>query len=78
MHYEWVDIVHEGKTICRITNPFKSEATVVETPFILFLVGVLENSVVYPGNPLWHFAKIEEMKQQIIEERTGQIHEATA
>jgi hypothetical protein len=51
---------------------------VVEAPFTGLLVGVLENPVVYPGNPLCHFVKIEEMQERIIEERTGQTHESTA
>jgi hypothetical protein len=77
MHHERGDLVHEGETICRITNPFKSDPTVVEAPFTGLLVGVLENPVVYPGNPLCHFVKIEPVQKQIIEERTGQTHEPT-
>ena len=60
-----------GETICRITNPFKSEATIVEAPFTGLLAGILENPVVYPGNPLCHFVKIGEMQEGIIEEQTG-------
>lgn len=70
------DLVHEGESICRITNPFKSEATVVEAPFTGLLVGVLENPVVYPGNPLCHLVKIEEMQEHIIEGRSGTTHES--
>jgi predicted deacylase len=74
MHYERGDLVHDGETICRITNPFKSEPTVVDAPFTGLLAGVLENPVVYPGNPLCHFVKIEAMQERILEERTGQQH----
>ena len=70
MQYDRGDLVHEGETICRITNPFKSDATVVEAPFTGLLVGVLENPVVYPGNPLCHFVKIEDMQERIITEQT--------
>ncbi|QCC47942.1 succinylglutamate desuccinylase/aspartoacylase family protein [Halobellus limi] len=68
------DLVHEGETVCRITNPFKTEETTVEAPFTGLLVGVLENPVVYPGNPLCHLIKIDEMQEQIIEARTGVTH----
>ncbi len=69
MHYERGDLVPAGERICRITNPFKADETVVEAPFTGLLVGVLENPVVYPGNPLCHFVKIQDEQQQIIQER---------
>ena len=71
MHYERGDLVQQGETICRITNPFKSEATLVEAPFTGLLVGVLENPVVYPGNPLCHLVKIDPMQKQRIENANG-------
>jgi predicted deacylase len=74
MLHERGDLVHEGETICRITNPFKTDATTVNAPFTGLLVGVLENPVVYPGNPLCHFIKIGDTQERIIEERTGQSH----
>ncbi|MFT4964396.1 MAG: putative deacylase, partial [Halobacteriales archaeon] len=74
MRYDRGDLVHEGETICRITNPFKSDVTVVEAPFTGLLVGVLENPVVYPGNPLCHFVKVDPMQEGIIEDRTGTSH----
>jgi len=75
MNCERGDLVHSGETICRITNPFKSEATVVDAPFTGLLVGVLENPVVYPGNPLCHFVRIGTSQERIIEERKGRTHE---
>ncbi|MFD1684921.1 succinylglutamate desuccinylase/aspartoacylase family protein [Halobellus litoreus] len=69
------DLVRDGATVCRITNPFKTAETTVEAPFTGLLVGVLENPVVYPGNPLCHLIKIDEMQERIIEERTGARHE---
>ena len=72
MRYDRGELVHEGATICRITNPFKSEATVVEAPFTGLLVGLLENPVVYPGNPLCHFVRVDDVRTDIIEERGGQ------
>ena len=74
MHHNRGDLVHDGETICRITNPFKSDATVVQAPFTGLLVGVLENPVVYPGNPLCHLVKVGAMQEQIIEAQTGQPH----
>jgi predicted deacylase len=67
MHYGRTDLVQEGETICTITNPFKAEATTVEAPFTGIVVGVLENPVVYPGNPLCHFVKVDDQRQAIIE-----------
>jgi predicted deacylase len=71
MHYGRTDLVHEGETICTITNPFKAEATTVEAPFTGVVVGVLENPVVYPGNPLCHFVKIDDQRQAIIESESS-------
>lgn len=75
MQCERGDLVHEGDNICRITNPFESGATVVEAPFTGLLVGMLENPVVYPGNPLCHLVKIRNTQERIIEERIGYSHE---
>lgn len=67
MHSDRGDLVHEGETIYRITNPFNTDETTVEAPFTGLLAGVLENPVVYPGNPFCHFIKI-------VEEQTGISH----
>jgi hypothetical protein len=75
MRHERGALVHEGETICRITNPFKSEATVVTAPFTGLLVGVLENPVVYPGNPLCHLVEVGAVQERIIEERRGLAHD---
>ncbi|WP_323171487.1 succinylglutamate desuccinylase/aspartoacylase family protein [Natrialba sp. PRR66] len=54
-------LVEEGDVICTITNPFKEEDDIVavEAPFTGLIVGVLENPVVYPGNPLCHLVGLE-------------------
>lgn len=67
IHYEKGDLVHEGETICTITSPFKTDIETVRAPFTGLLVGVLENPVVYPGNPLCHFARLENSIIEIIE-----------
>ncbi|MFB6253309.1 MAG: succinylglutamate desuccinylase/aspartoacylase family protein, partial [Halobacteriaceae archaeon] len=59
MHYDKGDLVHEDETICTIATPFKTEIEVVTAPFTGLLVGVLENPVVYPGNPLCHFVELD-------------------
>lgn len=46
----------------------------VEAPFTGLVVGMLENPVVYPGNPLCHLIEIGDVLERIIEERTGRSH----
>jgi predicted deacylase len=60
MHHDQGDVVPEGQPVCTITDPFKNEGMDVVAPFDGLLVGVLENPVVYPGNPLCHLAHIDE------------------
>ena len=60
--------VREGETVCRITNPFGSVATVVETPFTGLPVGASENPVVHPDNPLCHLVKIGAERVRTVEE----------
>ena len=74
MHHDRGDLVHEGDPICRITNPFKRDATVVDAPFTGLVAGVLENPVVYPGNPLCHFVRVGEMQETIIEDQEDVPH----
>ncbi len=64
MHYERGAIVEAGEPICTITNPFKEESEPVDAPFTGLLVGVLENPVVYPGNPLCHIVELDEATQR--------------
>jgi len=59
MHYEQGEVVPEGESICTITDPFKGGAVEVAAPFDGLVVGVLENPVVYPGNPLCHLARLD-------------------
>jgi predicted deacylase len=67
MHHEQGSLVHAGDTICTITNPFKTDTVAVEAPFTGLLVGVLENPVVYPGNPLCHLVELDEETRDIVE-----------
>ncbi len=72
MHYQRGEFVPEGDPICTITNPFKTETNTVEAPFPGLLVGVLENPLVYPGNPLCHLVHLDERTQRALE-RNGDI-----
>ncbi|MFB6155950.1 MAG: succinylglutamate desuccinylase/aspartoacylase family protein [Haloferacaceae archaeon] len=67
MHHDRGDLVYEGESICTVTSPFLTESTVVDAPFTGIVVGVLENPVVYPGNPLCHFVEVDRDVQRIIE-----------
>ncbi|WP_135828992.1 succinylglutamate desuccinylase/aspartoacylase family protein [Halorussus halobius] len=58
MHHDRGSLVYEGDTICTITNPFKTDREPVDAPFTGLLVGILENPVVYPGNPLCHMVEL--------------------
>ncbi len=59
MHFQRGDVVHEGERVCTITNPFKNDNVAVPAPFAGLMVGVLENPVVYPGNPLCHLVELD-------------------
>jgi hypothetical protein len=71
MHHDRGALVHDGEVICTITSPFKTDETTVRAPFTGLLVGVLENPVVYPGNPLCHVAEIEASLVDVIEDVAG-------
>ncbi|MFB6074839.1 MAG: succinylglutamate desuccinylase/aspartoacylase family protein [Haloarculaceae archaeon] len=71
MHHPQGGLVYEGDPICTITNPFKTETVVVEAPFTGLLVGVLENPLVYPGNPLCHLAGLDDPTRRAIERGAG-------
>jgi len=60
-------LVYEGNSLATITNPFKTAATTVEAPFTGLVIGVLENPVVYPGNPICHLVELDERTQRAVE-----------
>jgi predicted deacylase len=66
---EWgpTPLVHEGETICTISDHFSTEEHVVEAPFTGIIVGVLENPVALPGHPLCHLARIDDETHAEIE-----------
>ncbi|MFC7154338.1 succinylglutamate desuccinylase/aspartoacylase family protein [Halomarina halobia] len=68
MKYERGTLVYEGDVICTISDPFRADTETVEAPFTGLLVGVLENPLVYPGNPLCHLVKLEEKTLRALEQ----------
>jgi predicted deacylase len=60
MHHDRGSLVEAGAPVCTITNPFKTDTTTVEAPFTGLLVGILENPLVYPGNPLCHLVALDD------------------
>jgi len=48
----------------------------VEAPFIGLLVGMLENPVVYPGNPLVHLVELDPSTRRERERATARDHSA--
>ncbi|QIO22966.1 succinylglutamate desuccinylase/aspartoacylase family protein [Haloarcula sp. JP-L23] len=67
MHHQRGALVYEGDVICTIANPFKTEDTTVRAPFTGLLVGILENPLVYPGNPLCHLVRLDERTRRALE-----------
>ena len=67
MHYERGELVEEGEPICTVTNPFKTDSDSVTAPFTGVLIGVLENPVVFPGNPLCHIVELDEHTRRAFE-----------
>jgi hypothetical protein len=67
MHHERGSLVEAGEPVCTIANPFKLDAETVEAPFTGLLVGVLENPLVYPGNPLCHLVELDERTRRALE-----------
>jgi len=72
MHNDRGTLVEAGDAICTVTNPFKEEDETVRAPFTGLLVGVLENPVVYPGNPLCHIVELDEPTQRAYRQTQGE------
>ena len=69
MHHRRGALVREDEAVCTITNPFMTQKDIVKAPFTGLLVGVLENPVVYPGNPICHLVELDEEIRHIVEAR---------
>lgn len=68
MRYDRGALVYEGDIICQISNPFKADPVTVPAPFTGVLVGVLENPVVYPGNPLVHLVELSDRTTRVLDD----------
>ncbi|MDZ7745779.1 MAG: succinylglutamate desuccinylase/aspartoacylase family protein [Halobacteriales archaeon] len=66
MHHKRGALVETGERVCTITNPFKRESGVITAPFTGLLVGVLENPLVYPGNPVCHLVELDEQTRRAV------------
>jgi hypothetical protein len=66
---EWgpYPLVHEGETICTVSNHFKTDEHVVKAPFDGLIVGSLENPVAAPGHPLCHLVGLDSQTLREIE-----------
>lgn len=74
MRFSRGSLVQEGETICTITNPFETETNEVTAPFTGLLVGILQNPLVYPGNPICHLVELDPETQSALErEREGRV-----
>lgn len=71
---EWgpYPLVHEGETICRISNHFKTKEQAVTAPFDGLIVGSLENPVAAPGHPLCHILRLDAETRREIEREIRQ------
>ena len=66
---EWgpYPLVHEGETICTISNHFRTENHAVTAPFDGLIIGALENPVAAPGHPLCHLVALDNETVEEIE-----------
>jgi predicted deacylase len=67
MHHDRGALVRKGERICTITNPFKNNNVAIDAPFTGLMVGILENPVVYPGNPLCHLVELDDRTRRTLE-----------
>ncbi|KAB1191981.1 deacylase [Haloferax sp. MBLA0076] len=67
MQYGEVPLVHEGETICTISDHFKTREKRVAAPFTGLVVGVLQNPVAAPGHPLCHLVSVDDATLREIE-----------
>ncbi|WP_435194027.1 succinylglutamate desuccinylase/aspartoacylase family protein [Natronomonas sp. EA1] len=75
MHHDRGSLVEAGDVVCSITNPFKEDVDRVRAPFTGLLVGVLENPLVYPGNPMCHLVQLDERTRRAIEQEQARPHQ---
>ena len=59
LHCNPGDLIEEGSVVCTITNPFKKEIDEVISPFTGLIVGLLQNPIVRPGDPICHLVTLD-------------------
>lgn len=74
MHCAPGSLLQEGDIICTIADAFGNEKSVVEAPFSGLVVGILENPVVYSGNPLCHLVQLRPATQRAIEQEAATLN----
>lgn len=73
MHHDRGSLVEAGETVCTISNPFKTDVTEIEAPFTGLLIGVPQNPLVYPGNPLCHLVALEGATLRAFRQADGEV-----
>lgn len=71
MQVDGGELVRKDETICTITNPFDKKLSKLVAPFTGVMVGVLNNPVVYPGNPICHLVKVPDAVETILRARAA-------
>ena len=59
-------LVEEGDLLFTLSDHFEEEITEVRAPHTGLVVGVLECPLAYPGHPLCHFVRVNEMTEAIV------------
>ena len=54
------ELIEEGSVVCTITNPFKKDIEDVGSHFTGLIVGLLQNPIVRPGDPICHLVTLDE------------------
>ncbi|SFL09619.1 hypothetical protein SAMN04487950_2423 [Halogranum rubrum] len=67
MQYGQIPLVHEGETVCTVSDHFKENEQRVTAPFTGLVVGVLQNPVAAPGHPLCHLVGVDDATLSEIE-----------
>ncbi|MFB6118618.1 succinylglutamate desuccinylase/aspartoacylase family protein [Halosegnis sp.] len=69
MHHDRGALIEAGERVCTITDPFDEATEVMRAPFTGVLVGVTENPLVYPGNPLAHLLELAPSPRRALKRR---------
>tara|TARA_B100000029_G_C17558042_1_gene952326 strand:+ start:901 stop:1920 length:1020 start_codon:yes stop_codon:yes gene_type:complete len=59
LNYNPGDLVEKGNVICTITNPFNTNISEITSPFTGLIIGLLQNPIVRPGDPIFHLVSLD-------------------